>query len=301
MNDTYVSVRLDHSFKITALYSLFHNIYPKNYKFDGETHDFWELLYVDQGSLEVTADTEKLIVHNGEAVFHRPMEFHALKTLGIENASAIICSFSCDHPLMKFFEKRTAKLNKTESILLHHILGYRSSIFSNEMIPFHSEALPQESIPNEILQAVSSGLEALLLSIYTREQGYSVPEIGSSGETPGTYHDITQRIISYLLENIESNVTLEQIAKSVGYSIPHMTKIFRSDMNQGIISYFLKIKFNEAKQLILEDELSLTQISEKLGFCTPTYFSHVFKKYIGITPAQYKQENISKKKSEDKD
>ena len=101
------------------------------------------------------------------------------------------------------------------------------------MIPFHSKALPQESIPNEILQAVSSGLEALLLSIYTREQ--------------------------------------------------------------GIISYFLKIKFNETKQLILEDELSLTQISEKLGFCTPTYFSHVFKKYIGITPAQFKQENSSKK------
>lgn len=56
--------------------------YVKNYIFKGEQHDFWELIYVDNGEVGIFSDDEWKDVKSGNIVFHRPMQYRNLKANG---------------------------------------------------------------------------------------------------------------------------------------------------------------------------------------------------------------------------
>ena len=55
------------------------------------------------------------------------------------------------------------------------------------------------------------------------------------------------------------------------------------------MSYFISLKIKEAKRLLRETDLTVTQISASLAFDNPNYFSKTFKRVSGYTPLQYKK------------
>jgi two-component system response regulator YesN len=55
------------------------------------------------------------------------------------------------------------------------------------------------------------------------------------------------------------------------------------------MEYYLELKIKTAKKLLKENELSIKEISEKLAFDTPNYFSKTFKKIVGFTPTEYRK------------
>ena len=63
--------------RISALFSAFRQVFGKDYYFGGETHDFWELVCVVEGAIGVTAGKDVFLLEAGQAVLHRPMEFHS--------------------------------------------------------------------------------------------------------------------------------------------------------------------------------------------------------------------------------
>ena len=67
----------------------------------------------------------------------------------------------------------------------------------------------------------------------------------------------------------------------------------------AIIDYFIALKVNEAKKLLQEGNVSITQISDTLGYSTIHHFSHSFKKCIGMSPSEYKK-SLSPKASKTK-
>ena len=90
---------------IQKIYSVHYFEYTSSYAFAGEAHDFWELLYVDKGSLRVTAGAQVLHLSRGQLVFHAPGEFHALSATGVA-PDLVVVSFSCPSPAMEFFRGR---------------------------------------------------------------------------------------------------------------------------------------------------------------------------------------------------
>lgn len=67
---------------IESIVTIHYFEYMKNFVFQGESHDFWELLYVDKGEVSVRAENEWLTLHAGDIIFHRPNEFHAFESIG---------------------------------------------------------------------------------------------------------------------------------------------------------------------------------------------------------------------------
>ena len=63
------------------------------YYFNGEMHDFWELVYVTEGSLFVSEDSRVYELTEGDIIFHKPMEFHKIWVEKEQTARAIIMSF----------------------------------------------------------------------------------------------------------------------------------------------------------------------------------------------------------------
>ena len=80
---SYTPVQLDRPLRVEQLYTVHYFEYTSSYSFAGESHDFWELLYVDKGSVCVTAGEERFDLGRGQMVFHPPGEFHALSANGV--------------------------------------------------------------------------------------------------------------------------------------------------------------------------------------------------------------------------
>lgn len=99
----YESTRLRREFRIDELITIHYFEYPLNFVFRGEAHDFWEFLYVDRGSIRVTAGREERTLTAGQAIFHEPWEFHAFRSIGKRPPNLAVVSFVSKSPFFDFF------------------------------------------------------------------------------------------------------------------------------------------------------------------------------------------------------
>lgn len=122
MMNTYESITLTEELIITEIFSIHYFEYGKDFVYEGESHDFWELLCVDNGVIEVTAGDKNIILEKGEMIFHKPNEFHALKANGKVAPNLIVISFKCNAECMNFFRERIVTINSTEGFYLGQII-----------------------------------------------------------------------------------------------------------------------------------------------------------------------------------
>lgn len=107
--------------------------------------------------------------------------------------------------------------------------------------------------------------------------------------TKKTTNPTADVIISYLKNNVYSNVSLESVSEITFYSPVYCETVFKKQTGKSIISYFLDLKVNEAKRLLIEGETALKDIADKLAFSDYNYFSRTFKKHTGYTPLEYRK------------
>lgn len=114
-----------------------------------------------------------------------------------------------------------------------------------------------------------------------------------STATPTNSNPHTALSIKNLLDqNIYSTVTIQQIADSFSYDKAHIIREFEKHYHQTPYQYLLSQKILIAKKLLLGTNVSITNISEQLGFKSVFYFSRLFKKKVGLSPREYRIQSI---------
>src|SRR5574344_1579727 len=91
---------------IDQLITIHYFEYTRDFIYKGESHDFWEFLYVDKGTIDVYDGSEWHTLSKGQMIFHQPMEFHALRANGRTAPSLIVISFVTVSPAMDLFRSR---------------------------------------------------------------------------------------------------------------------------------------------------------------------------------------------------
>jgi Transcriptional regulator containing an amidase domain and an AraC-type DNA-binding HTH domain len=99
----------------------------------------------------------------------------------------------------------------------------------------------------------------------------------------------SSRVIHYMQENIERSLTLKQLADYFKYSPSHFSMLFREETGVSPINYFIQLKVQKSCQYIALTNLRLTEISAKMGFEEPAYFSRIFTKVMGVSPSTYRR------------
>ena len=102
-------------------------------------------------------------------------------------------------------------------------------------------------------------------------------------------YSFSSKVIHYMQENIEGNLTLQQIAAYFRYSPSHFSMLFHKETGVSPINYFIRLKIQKACQYIELTNLKISEISIKLGFEEPAYFSRIFSKIMGISPSVYRE------------
>ena len=88
-----MSYSLHRTFQIERINTIFTREWDTNYYFQGEMHNFWEMVYVPFGEVAVSEDERVYELKAGDIIFHKPMEFHKIWARGQEGPRVCIMSF----------------------------------------------------------------------------------------------------------------------------------------------------------------------------------------------------------------
>lgn len=110
----------------------------------------------------------------------------------------------------------------------------------------------------------------------------------------GKADNLYTKILHYLNLNRGRTITLDSICRELYCSKSYVSHIFKNRSGSSISEYLNKIRINDAKMLLINSDLNITQIALSVGFSDSCYFAAVFKKYEKISPAAYRLKNIKK-------
>lgn len=276
---------LEDCINIDSLYTIHYFEYTNEFYFPGESHDFWEFIFVDKGSVDVCMNHTELTLKKGEIAFHQPNEFHKVSTYGHTAPNLVVISFESKSPLMDFFRNRVLKIDQKERTLLADMLIEARNLFSSPLDdPYLTEMIKREDAPIGTEQLIKIYLEQFLIHLIRRysnnEKQPDVPAIKNTAV-------IFKRITDYMEDNISKHLTIEQICLDNMIGRTQLQKIFQLETGTGIIDYFSKLKINAAKHMIRDGHLNFSQISAQLGYSSIHYFSRQFKKISGMSPSEY--------------
>ncbi|MDE7345718.1 MAG: AraC family transcriptional regulator [Muribaculaceae bacterium] len=100
--------------------------------------------------------------------------------------------------------------------------------------------------------------------------------------------DVVECTLHFLNENMEKHITLGEIADYSGFSSSYLSAMFKKRTGCSPLTYLNILKIKRACELIDNTDMKINQISYKLGFNDPFYFSRLFTKIMGKSPTQYK-------------
>ena len=112
MKQNYYRHKIQNLIVVNKIVTIHYFEFDKNFESKGETHDFCELVYADKESIICTANEQKILLEEGEILFHKPNEFHKLSTNFQSAPNVFIVSFECKSEAMRFFEEKHLKLKK---------------------------------------------------------------------------------------------------------------------------------------------------------------------------------------------
>ncbi len=291
MEDNISRFRFDTVFNVESVVLLFYMELKKEFRYDGEKHNCWEMVYIDKGEMICTAETNRFTLKSGELTFHKPNEFHNLTGNEIEPPNVSVIDFDCQSPAMSYFEGKIFKLNPEEKKLMSDLFSEGTSLYEMENIhdPLTQKMHCRADAPFGCSQATKNLFELFLIRLYRKGLSSSKSErknyIIDGIDVPYQIKDI----LDYMKENLGVRLTVGDIADYLHTSESQAKKLFSRYFDGGLINYFNGLKIKEAKKLIREEKMNMTQIAEALGFNTPQYFSRCFSKHANMSPNEYKK------------
>ena len=136
-------------------------------------------------------------------------------------------------------------------------------------------------------EELQKALNKIGLKLQERAQEESAAFNGDSENK--TAEQVAFAVIEYLQHHYNEEVNLNQIASALHYSPSYLTKIFVQQYDTTPSKYMISLRMQKAQQLLAHNpELSVRQIGETVGYPEQGYFSRIFKKYVGVSPLEYR-------------
>ena len=112
------------------------------------------------------------------------------------------------------------------------------------------------------------------------------PASGETSDADATY----RKIVDYLLENFNRDISLSDIAAHCGYSESHVRHLFKQYSRTTIRRYLTALRVKRAKNLLANTGMSVSDIAFDVGYNDSNYFTNTFRKETGLSPKAYRKE-----------
>ena len=253
---------------LKEILTCFYQVRKSNYVFPGESHDYYELTYIDHGKLDMTLDGKEYHLNKYDLIIYYPGQFHTQST---DNEST--CSY-----LTIMFDMET----KMDVSLMNRVFKTRKDIY-NVLSAFMKAIQSKEYLSEEMALAY---LKEVLILLYQ----FDTKTDEESNVNPMQEHyenTLLNEILVFIHNNIFTAFTLEDLCQKFSISRSSLQSLFRTNIHITPKHYISNLKLNQAKLLIQEHKYTISEISDMLGFTSIHYFSRKFKLQYGLSPSDY--------------
>ena len=260
--------RLRRQIQVSSIYTFFYQEKEKGFTFSGEAHEPMELTYVDKGALHSVADGRDILLEQGDLVLYSPNQWHMQYADVDMSPSYITITFDLVGEYPRDLINRKFSIPQSAVSLLQRMLREldRMDAFSSDM--------------------VICMLQLLLLELL-REQVAPAGTRLRTTNAVNSENEIIRRAQQFITEHVREKLTVPLVARHVDVSPSYLTALFRKNLQISPGEYVRRIKLQESKQMIREDNLNFTEIAAALQYSTVHHFSRQFKDKFGITPTEY--------------
>jgi len=277
-----------------------HHTYREGYYIDRHIWDH-EIIFINSGMMKVTIDGKPYYPKKNDCILLRPDVHHVIEWSGED----------CEQPHVHFdFEWREDASEVGVSMLRKQDMsekekGYFRPDFYEEKgidIPYVFPLKEPEVVRTLLYRLIDEftyklpyadvmmqGTLSELIATILRD--YHLGKI----ETYSPYHKEVNELVVYMVENVDMNLSLDDLAKHIGVGKWTLIQTFKEYYNTTPMKYFNRLKINRAKYLLQYSSMSVKQIGYELDFDSPQSFSRWFKNLDGKTPGSY-QKNQTKSK-----
>jgi len=99
---------------------------------------------------------------------------------------------------------------------------------------------------------------------------------------------LVKKAVAFLSENYDKDISLQEIANTISLSPHYFSRLFKTITGLNFVDYLTEIRISQAKQLLRQSSMMISEVAEKVGYRDASYFSRVFVKTVGSSPREYR-------------
>lgn len=264
-----------------------------NWNVPPEKHLAFEMIYILDGIEDILINNDCYSAKSGDIIIIPPGTKHEILPV-----SSTGLEYFCTH-----FDIDDASFI-TNMIRHCDILIESGSLFNSLLVPSIEEWLSiiekfkDRAYDFNTKMTIQITLSELLIKLNTYAENQVTLEKKSSINAANYAKEIAETI-KYLFkknslsEDTSTAMKIEEIIESVGISAGYGYQIFKQVYGFSPREYLSKLKLSEAKNLLMKPELSIEEISEKLGYNSMSHFSRQFKRWSGVSPTVYRKTELT--------
>lgn len=235
--------------------------------FPAHLHHAVELVFIQDGAMEVTAQNQTKILRKNEAALIFPEIVHGYLTQ--DSSRSILCIFS---PSLTMEYYHALCRSQPECPF------FTAPVFDADLVTAFNRML---QYTNKSLSVSMAWLNLILA--YLMSEAVLVPRDSQYGT------DVGYRIISYISNHFQEPLTLNQVARELHFNKYYISRTFSGRLHCSFHEYVNRLRLDYAARLLRETDRSITEIWQEAGFESQKTFNRTFLSCYGMTPSQYRR------------
>lgn len=262
------SILVEKPFTVERFCTAFRYQWDNGFFYAGESHDFWEIVYVEAGEIQVTEDANIYRLKQGELILHAPMEFHSIRSDENTPTKVFILSFATDGELPAELCRGVFRLNEEELEDFRRLFRQTYRLF-------------EATADAYAVMECAARLAAFLIGLSRGGEARKPLVVSRSAQEYNS-------IVTAMTERVYENIGLEDIATAENISVSYLKLLFKMYSGTTPKLYWSRLRCNEAIKL-LQQGMTPTEVADRMNFSSPNYFSTFFKRVVGVPPKKYLQ------------
>ena len=276
LSPPYLFERILPRIRISEILGYYYSIRNAGYHFKGEKHNYFELTYVDRGTLFTTVEGKRYELKEKELMIYGPGQFHTQDIP--EGCSCSYVTIIFDMETVVYDEESTHY-----ELLLNKVFGYDKKIYTL-IKTFVTESTSQIPYMNSLMLCI---LQETIIRLLQSEF------IGKKNDRPVTgarqhYQDeLLEKILAYIDETIYEPLSIAELCQKFSMSRSSLQILFKENMDISPKKYINEMKLEKSRQMICENKYTISEIALMLGFNSIHYFSRAFTQKYHMAPSEY--------------
>ena len=258
--------------------------FPKGYRTQMDQHPFCELVFVGAGKLTVESEDYSGSLQKNHMILHPADTEHAFSCSSHAATSLIIIGFVCKSEKLRDFASKPIELSETEVKQLAEIVKEGRNVFAPPYNVPMQNMVKKKVQPFGSEQVLRSLLEVFLINLIRRHDFLETRK----NKAPVEFE--IGEIIQYLRDNYLEKITLSELAFLFRTNRSNLCRTFRETTGETVVSYINRKKTERAKRELSETGKTVSQIADEMRFEEVSYFCRFFKKEVGVTPSEFREQ-----------